>query len=348
MNRNFIFQQLFEAQSSTYTYLLGDAQSKEAVLIDSVIEMVDRDLKLVKELGLKLVTVLDTHIHADHVTGAGEIRSRLGVPTAVPEKAKVACADKHLKDGEEIRFGPFSIKVLETPGHTDASVSFYCEGMVFTGDALLIRGTGRTDFQSGSAEELYDSVTRKLFKLPDETKVYPAHDYRGFTSSTIQMEKDYNPRVGGGRTKEEFVNIMSNLKLANPKKIHEALPANEACGIVKSENGYQQTERQPVCAVSAENLRERLDRALIVDVRAPQEFKGDLGHIPGAHQISLGEDLKHFLEGYNQSEEIVFVSRSGETSYEAVLIGQDLGFTNVAVLEGGMQRWKDMGLPVER
>lgn len=230
MNKNLIFQQLFEAQSSTYTYLLADAVSKEAVLIDTVIETVDRDLQLVAELGLKLTYVLDTHIHADHVTGAGEIRKRTGVKMAVPKTANVTCADLNLSDGDKLKFGQFTIEVLETPGHTDASLSFLCEDMVFTGDLLLIRGTGRTDFQSGSAEDLYESVHKKLFTLPPETKVYPAHDYKGFTSSTIDMETRHNPRVGTGKTKEQFVQIMRELKLDIPKKMKEAVPANLMCG----------------------------------------------------------------------------------------------------------------------
>lgn len=231
MASKLIFQQLFERESSTYTYLLADSFSKEAVLIDPVFETVDRDLKLLEELGLNLKYVLDTHIHADHVTGAGAIRSRMnGVKTVVPKNANVSCADIEVGDGDKVFFGPFSIEAIETAGHTDSSVSYLCEGMVFTGDALLIRGTGRTDFQSGSAESLYESVTEKLFKLPPETIVYPGHDYRGFTSSTIEMEKKHNPRLGEGKSKSDFVKIMSELKLDYPKKIDVALPANQKCG----------------------------------------------------------------------------------------------------------------------
>jgi sulfur dioxygenase len=232
MKTNLVFQQLFDSASWTYTYLLADAVSKEAVLIDTVIENVERDLKLIDELGLNLKFVLDTHIHADHVTGAGQIRSTRGIQTAVPKNSNVSCADINLSEGDQIKFGPFVIKVLETPGHTDASLSFVCEDMVFSGDALLIRGTGRTDFQSGSSSDLYDSITQKLFTLPVDTKLYPAHDYKGFTSSTIEAEIKFNPRAGGGRTKKEFMQIMSDLKLEYPKKIDEALPANQACGIV--------------------------------------------------------------------------------------------------------------------
>lgn len=225
-----IFYQMFETETSTYTYLLADAATKEAILIDPVLETAQRDLALIAELGLKLVYVLDTHIHADHVTGAGFIRDQTGAKTAVGEGAKVTCVDISLKDGQELSFGSHAVKAIATPGHTDSCTSFYADGMVFTGDALLIRGTGRTDFQQGSSEKLYESVTKRLFTLPPETVVYPAHDYRGHTKSTIALEMKYNPRVGGGRTKDEFIRIMSELKLANPKKIQAAVPANLACG----------------------------------------------------------------------------------------------------------------------
>lgn len=231
MRDDLFFYQLFEPESSTYTYLLADAESKDAVLIDPVLEMVDRDLLWIDQLSLQLRYVLETHIHADHITGAGEIRKRRSeVRVAVPRNAGVSCADIQIGDGDEIVFGAFKIKALETPGHTDASISFLCEGMVFTGDALLIRGTGRTDFQSGSAETLYDSITQKLFRLPPETKVYPGHDYKGLTSSTIGMEIKYNPRLGGGKSKQDFVQIMEALSLGEPKKIHQAVPANKRCG----------------------------------------------------------------------------------------------------------------------
>ena len=343
MNKNLVFQQLFDIQSSTYTYLLADAITKEAVLIDTVIENVERDLKLIDELDLKLLYVLDTHIHADHVTGSGKIRSLLGVKTAVPKKANVSCADLNLSEGDEIKFGAFKIQVLETPGHTDASLSFICEGMVFSGDALLIRGTGRTDFQSGSASTLFDSITKKLFTLPAESKLYPAHDYKGFTSSTIDAEIKHNPRVGGGRTREQFVKIMSELKLAYPKQIDKAVPANQACGSLgptKQAEAFQTLSS----AVASENL----DEMLIVDVRGPEEFRAELGHIAGAHQITLGPVLKQFLEGYDRNEKIFFVCRSGKRSAEASKMAVDMGFQKVAHLEGGMTKWNEDKLPVER
>ena len=226
-------RQLFDANTSTYTYLLWDEESRETALIDSVIEQADRDEKIITELGLNLTWLLETHIHADHITASGELRRRK------PQTAKVAlhkasgssCADRLLQDGDEIRLGNQVIKVLYTPGHTDTDVSYLIDGAVFTGDALLIHGSGRTDFQSGDAATGYDSITGKLFTLPDETKVYPGHDYKGQTVSTIGEEKQFNPRIGGGRSREEYIAIMNGLKLAKPARIEEAVPGNMACGL---------------------------------------------------------------------------------------------------------------------
>ncbi len=230
-----IFHQLFEKESSSYTYLLADPITREAILIDPVLETVDRDLNLIEELDLKLLYLLETHIHADHITGSSEIKKRTGAKSAVSKKSGVCCADLELTDGQEIKFGRYTLKVLETPGHTKESLSFLCEGMAFTGDSLMIRGTGRTDFQNGSSEELFDSIHKRFFCLPGETKVFPAHDYKGVLSSTVALEKQFNPRVGGGMSKDEFVKIMKELKLVDPKKIHEAVPANMACGQLDSE-----------------------------------------------------------------------------------------------------------------
>jgi len=232
MNQNIIFYQLFELESSTYTYLLADPATKEAVIIDSVLETAERDLKLIQELGLELKYILDTHIHADHVTGAGRLRALTGAKSAISHRAKVECVDHPLKDGDMLFIGKTSISAFETPGHTNSCMSFLIEGRVFTGDALLIRGTGRTDFQGGSSETLFDSVHQKLFTLPDHTEVYPGHDYKGQTKSTISLERQFNPRLALGKTKSDFVKIMAELKLASPKKIAQALPANLTCGIV--------------------------------------------------------------------------------------------------------------------
>jgi glyoxylase-like metal-dependent hydrolase (beta-lactamase superfamily II) len=226
-----LFRQLFDATSSTYTYLIADLASRKALLIDPVAEQAERDLTLVRELGLTLSHVLDTHVHADHVTAAGLLRQRTGA-TVVGGASGASCADIHVKHGDVVRVGAVELRVLATPGHTDDSVSYLMDDRVFTGDALLIRGNGRTDFQNGSASVLYDSITRVLFALPDETLVYPAHDYKGLTVTTIGEEKRHNPRVAG-KSREEFIRIMDHLGLPKPKQIDVAVPANRACGLVQ-------------------------------------------------------------------------------------------------------------------
>jgi len=229
-----IFRQLFDAQfgSSTYTYLLADPETKDAVLIDPVVELVDRDLQFVKELGLNLVYGINTHCHADHITGTGELKKKVpGMKSGIAE-ASGAKADIFYKPGDTIKVGSIEIEVRATPGHTSGCISFYTKangGMVFTGDAVLIRGCGRTDFQEGDSTTLYKSVHEQIFTLPDSTKLYPAHDYKGRTVSTVGEEKAHNPRLS--KSLEEFVEIMANLNLPYPKKIDASLPANLQCGI---------------------------------------------------------------------------------------------------------------------
>jgi glyoxylase-like metal-dependent hydrolase (beta-lactamase superfamily II) len=225
-----IFRQLFDRESSTFTYLVGDETTADAALVDPVDEHFERDLALVRELGLRLVAVLETHVHADHVTAAGKLRERTGAKTYVSARGGAPCADVLVADGHRVSVGSLAIRVLETPGHTNGCVSYHVADRVFTGDALLVRGCGRTDFQEGDAATLYRSVREKLFTLPDATLVYPAHDYRGFTSSTIGEEKKHNPRLGGSVTLEAFVATMKALDLPPPAKIHEAVSRNRACG----------------------------------------------------------------------------------------------------------------------
>ncbi|PTL84906.1 MBL fold metallo-hydrolase [Vitiosangium sp. GDMCC 1.1324] len=223
-----IFRQLFDQETWTYTYLIADEATREAALIDPVDEQVERDLSVVKELGLTLKLVLETHVHADHVTGAGRLREQTGARVgASPSGAP--CVDRQVKDGEVLALGGLRIQVIATPGHTDDSLSYLVDRKLFTGDALLIRACGRTDFQNGDAGQLYDSITGRLFTLPDETEVYPGHDYAGLTMSTIGEEKQHNPRLAG-KSREWFIEFMNNRKLAPPKKLDIAVPANRACG----------------------------------------------------------------------------------------------------------------------
>lgn len=226
------FQQLFEPESSTFTYLLWDTDTKDAILVDPVDLTVDRDLEVVQKLGLKLKYGVNTHAHADHITGTWLLKQKVPDLQSVIAKASKAAADVHLQPGDKITFGQRFLTCRPTPGHTAGCMSFVAddESFVLTGDALLIEGCGRTDFQGGSAETLYDSVHQQIFTLPDACTVYPAHDYKGRTSSTVGQEKENNPRLGQGKTKEQYVDIMANLDLAYPKKIDVAVPANLRCG----------------------------------------------------------------------------------------------------------------------
>lgn len=224
-------RQLFDNQSSTYTYLVWDQASREAAIIDSVREQIERDIQLIRELDLKLRYALETHVHADHITASGLLRERLGCKIGVHARVGSDCPDIKFSGDERLLLGDQHLEVLYTPGHTDTDVCYLGEGVVFTGDILLIRGSGRTDFQSGDAARSYDSITGRLFTLPDETIVYPAHDYTGFTCSTIGEEKCFNPRLGGGLSREAYIHIMQSMDLEKPKMIDLAVPGNQRCGL---------------------------------------------------------------------------------------------------------------------
>ncbi|XP_071441182.1 persulfide dioxygenase ETHE1, mitochondrial isoform X2 [Hetaerina americana] len=228
---NFFFRQLFDRESCTYTYLLADVQSKEALIIDPVIELAERDAQLVKDLELTLKYAVNTHMHADHITGTGLLKKLVPGCKSVISKSSGAQADVYVQPGDEISFGSHQLEVRPTPGHTNGCVSYilHKQGIAFTGDALLIRGCGRTDFQEGDPKTLYNSVHTQIFSLPDNFLLYPAHDYKGQTVTTVAEEKKYNPRLS--KSIEEFVKIMENLNLAYPKMIDKALPANKVCGL---------------------------------------------------------------------------------------------------------------------
>lgn len=227
---NMIFQQLFEKTSSTYTYIIADATTREGLIIDPVFETLERDLNYLKEAGITLRYILDTHIHADHITGSGHLAQKTGAKI-VMSAASGMDVDILLEDDQLLRCGDLQIKALATPGHTSESMCYVIGNKVFTGDTLLIRGNGRTDFQNGSAHQLYQSIMNKLYTLPDDTIVYSGHDYAGFTSSTIALEKKYNKRIKADTTEDQFVHTMSQLKLDRPQKIDIAVPANLKCGL---------------------------------------------------------------------------------------------------------------------
>lgn len=230
-SHDFFFRQLFDARSSTFSYLLSDLKSKDAILIDPVLEQAKRDAKLINELGLNLKWAVNTHMHADHITGTGSLKQLLPGCKSAISKRSGAQADRYLSDGNRIHFGRFALQALATPGHTNGCMSFFveCQGIAFTGDTLLIRGCGRTDFQEGSAKALYESVHKKIFTLPEEFRIFPAHDYNGHTETTVAEEKKFNPRLC--RSLDEFVKVMKNLNLGYPKYIVKALPANKVCGL---------------------------------------------------------------------------------------------------------------------
>lgn len=231
-----IFRQLYEHQTSTYTYLLGDENTRKAAIIDPVKEKLDTYLQLLNELGLKLIAALDTHTHADHITALGKLHEITGCETYVGEQSGARCASHRLTDGEIIKIGNIRLRAIYTPGHTDDSYSFHLlndqQSAVFTGDTLLIRGTGRTDFQNGSAQAQYHSLFNKLLQLPDNTLVYPGHDYKGWTVSTIAEERQHNPRLQVADV-EAYAELMGSLNLAHPKQMDIAVPANLRCGLVE-------------------------------------------------------------------------------------------------------------------
>src|SRR3954466_5302677 len=293
-----LFRQLFDQQSSTYTYLLADAASREAVLIDPVFEQARRDVALVEELGLKPKWTLETHVHADHVTGAWLLREPLGSKIIVSRASAAQGADRYLQAGETVVFGKRAIEARATPGHTSGCMSYVLDdhSMAFTGDALLIRGCGRTDFQQGDPRMLYASVHEQIFSLPDDCIVYPGHDYRGLTCTSVGEEKLYNPRLAESIGVEDFAGYMKHLGPAHPKQMEEAVPANMLCGRPSSKNfSFGGKEWAPltytfagIWEVQPNWLEEHAREVQIVDVREPEEFNGPLGHVPGAQLIPLG------------------------------------------------------------
>jgi glyoxylase-like metal-dependent hydrolase (beta-lactamase superfamily II)/rhodanese-related sulfurtransferase len=349
-----IFRQLYDATSSTYTYLLAD--DGQAVLIDPVFEQARRDAALLRELDLRLLYTLDTHVHADHITGAWLLQCRLGSHIALSAASGAQGADRLLQHGDRVSFGSRHLEVRATPGHTDGCVSYVLDDqqMAFTGDTLLIRGCGRTDFQQGSAERLYRSVHGQLFTLPAGCLLYPGHDYRGITASSVAEERRHNPRLGGEADLGDFTGYMQHLGLPHPKLIDHAVPANLRCG--RPADGAAppaEPDWAPLAytfaglwEIEPDALAECADRVQIVDVREPSERNDALGHIPSSFALPLA-DLSTRQAELATDRPIVTVCRSGTRSAQACLLLQRAGHTQVANLAGGMLRWRTQGHAVD-
>ena len=351
-----VFRQLFDPTSSTYTYLLADGRGGKAVLIDPVFEQARRDAALIGELGLTLVATLETHVHADHVTGAWLLKRQLGCQIMLSAASSAEGADRTLGDDDIVTFGTRRLAVRATPGHTNGCVTYVLDdrSMAFTGDCLLIRGSGRTDFQQGDPGAMYRSVHERIFSLPEDCLLYPAHDYRGLTVTSVAEERRFNPRLGGEIAVGDFAGYMNNLKLAHPKMIDVAVPANLRCGKPENEAGLA---RDPTWAplhysfagiweIDPLALEEHVHEVQVLDVREPHEFTGPLGHIPGAILIPLGQLATRATE-LSRDRPIVAVCRAGSRSAQALAILQKAGFSEVANMTGGMLRWRAEGHPAE-
>jgi sulfur dioxygenase len=336
-----IFRQLFDSVSGTYTYLLASRHGGEALIIDPVLEKVERYIQLVKELDLKLIKAVDTHLHADHITGLGALRDRTHCVTVMGEMSQVDVVSMRLSEGDKLTIEGVALDVLYTPGHTDDSYSFLMRDRVFTGDTLLIRGTGRTDFQNGDARAQYHSIFNKLLRLPDETMVFPAHDYKGETVSTIAEEKKFNPRLQV-RSIDEYVDLMGKLNLPNPKMMDVAVPANMRVGLAQdaiARRGWA------VSACEAQALIGRPDVTLI-DLRERTEREKH-GVIPGSLHAPYPDLAANVRPGGMLHElaaatgrRIIFYCAFGERSAMAVQAAQDAGLTSACHIQGGIDAWK--------
>ncbi|MEX8493901.1 rhodanese-like domain-containing protein [Sphaerotilus sp.] len=357
-----IFRQLFDPQSSTYTYLLGDAVSGEALLIDPVFEHVRRDTALLRELGLDLVATVDTHVHADHVTGAWLLKTGSGSRIMLSEASAAVNADRLLKHGDQVSFGSRHLDVRATPGHTSGCLTLVLDDqrMAFTGDSLLIRGCGRTDFQQGSPGLLYRSVQEQILSLPSDCLLYPGHDYRGLTVTSVAEEKRFNPRLGGDVNESDFAGYMNHLGLPHPRLMDIAVPANLRCGQPDQAASMPQDPSWAPLTCSFSGVWEIQPAALeeriaggrandiqIIDVREPAEFSDALGHIPGARLLPLSQLAAHSAD-IDKARPIVTVCRSGARSAQATVLLQKSGFSLVANLAGGMLRWRAEALPFEQ
>lgn len=333
------------------TYLIASEESRLAVLVDPLRDKVDRYLALLAYHGLKLDAVIDTHTHADHRSGCLDLKELTGAKVIMHRRAPSPRVDLHVEDGDKIPVGELEIKVLYTPGHTPDGICLFVRDRVLTGDTLLIRGTGRCDFAGGDAGEQFDAITQKLFTLPDETFVFPAHDYRGNTRTTIGEEKRLNPRVTN-RTRDEYIELMNNLGLPLPDNIQEVLQPNQSAvddDRLRFPSLGELNQVRQLDAAQLRLLRDASPGAVIVDVREPEEYRGELGHIAGSIPMPL-KDLPARADELSAHKErqIIVVCRAGVRSTTAAAILTGLGFERVSNLKGGMLEWNQRGFPVER
>ncbi|MDO8981630.1 MAG: MBL fold metallo-hydrolase [Afipia sp.] len=344
-----IFRQLFDSVSSTYTYLLASRRGGEALIIDPVLEKVDRYIQLLQDLDLKLIKAVDTHIHADHITGLGALRDKTHCITVMGEQSGVDVVSMRVSDGDKIDIEGLSLDVLYTPGHTDDSYSFILPDRVFTGDTLLIRGTGRTDFQNGDPRAQYESIFGRLLKLPDQTLIFPAHDYKGDTVSTIGEERACNPRLQV-KSVDQYVDLMNSLHLPNPKMMDVAVPANLHMGLAQDEVARR---GWAVSATQAKDIVGRPD-VVLIDLRERREREKH-GVIPGslhAPYPALEDNVKsggvlHQL-GTTTSHQLLFYCAFGERSAMAVQAAQEAGLTGARHIQGGIEAWRVAGGRIAR
>src|SRR5262245_34436773 len=342
-----IFRQLYDSVSGTYSYLLASRAGGEALILDPVLEKVDRYLQLVRELDLKLVKAVDTHLHADHITGLGALRDKTHCITVMGEQTKADVVSMRLSDNDTLTIEGLSLDVIYTPGHTDDSYSFVLPDRVFTGDTLLIRGTGRTDFQNGDPKAQYESIFGRLLKLPESTLVFPAHDYKGETVSTIAEERAFNPRLQV-KSADEYVALMNNLKLPNPKMMDVAVPANMKVGLAQDEiarRGWALTVADAMALLGKNDVA-------FIDLREKAEQVRH-GVIPGALHAPY-PDLRHniapggMLRALANDRRLLFYCAFGERSAMAVQAAQDARLTSACHLAGGLDAWKKAGGPLNR
>ena len=342
-----IFRQLFDSVSGTYSYLIASRRGGEALIIDPVLERVDRYIQLLRELDLKLVKAVDTHLHADHITGLGALRDRTRCVTVMGEQSKVDVVSMRVADGDQLGIEGLNLDVLYTPGHTDDSYSFLMADRVFTGDTLLIRGTGRTDFQNGNARTQYDSIFNKLLRLPDETMVFPAHDYKGETVSTIGEEKAFNPRLQV-KSVDEYVELMGKLNLPNPQMMDVAVPANMRVGLAQGEiarRGWAMSASQAMKLLGSSDMA-------FIDLRERGEREKH-GVIPGSLHAPYPDLAANVRRGGMLHElacatgkRIVFYCAFGERSAMAVQAAQDAGLASACHIQGGIDAWKKASGPL--